>query len=191
MLSFVRQSSRSGREHLPVHYRGQGRCACGGECGPCRANFGLGLFEGDAAPRRDGVYGSAGHEPFASGGPGLLSHRPLAIPHSEPGEEASLRERAEGESDLADLSSPVVFESGRMALPELDVDIFFSAGPRDESTAPFGCTALVMSEPEAGPVCRIYRVRLARLGVGATIASVGASPTSPATLPPATPFSRR
>lgn len=153
-------------------YGGQRGCGCSGECGQCQANFGLGLFEGEELPRSDSLHGAALSGPFASGSADSPGHRPLAIPHHESSAESGLRERKDEESDSADLSSPVVFESARMALPELDVDIFFSAGPRDGSAASFGCTALVMSEPGASPVCRIYRVRLTHLAFGATLASV-------------------
>jgi hypothetical protein len=58
-----------------------------------------------------------------------------------------------------------------MGLPNISMDVFFSAGPSDGSP-PFGCSYRIMEDAGYEAVCSLYRVRLTPTRIGRPIVSV-------------------
>lgn len=88
--------------------------------------------------------------------------RPGPVPDWDPDEQDS--DSADGRSlatylpfgQWALATDPDVFD---MDLPNISMDVYFSAGPSDGSP-PFGCSYRIMDDARYEPVCSLYRVRL-------------------------------
>ena len=176
MLNFAPETAAFGDGRAAFRFREASGCSCGGECTQCKVNFGLGVCQADEAPRPDGLLGAGapgwGHatpEQLMGGG-----RSPKIVPPCDVMSRPALREKSGEESDPYALVGPIPILASDY--PNLNVDIFFSAGPRSGSPASFGCTPLIMSDAagdeEMPPVCGLYRVRLRRVRSPLTTVSV-------------------
>ena len=153
-------------------------CGCGESCGSCGANYG----QGPALPgRREARLGEASRQSVGQMGPWELLEQEALGPHRALGAEPEVEAGAPNppfdgwSSDLGAEFNLVSLVSFTMGLPAVDLDIYFSAGPRTGSEeARFGCS-MRLTRGAKTPTCSMYRVRI-RVptlgGLGAGAASV-------------------
>lgn len=121
-------------------------CGCGGGCGDGPPHMPRGSWERD-----DDELG--GLQPPKLAGP---------VPDWDPDEQ--------GDDDLINAKARAAAHFGAwalatdpdvidMGLPNVSMDVYFSAGPSDRSP-PFGCSSRIMGQHNHTAICTLYRVRL-------------------------------
>jgi hypothetical protein len=121
-------------------------CGCGGGCGDGPPHMPRGAWERDddelgglQPPRRSGPVPD--WDPDEQGDDDLINAKARAAAHF-------------GAWALA--TDPDVIDMG---LPNVSMDVYFSAGPSDRSP-PFGCSSRIMGQHNDTAICTLYRVRL-------------------------------
>jgi hypothetical protein len=140
-------------------------CGCGQRCGRCTANYGQGPARVEPS---SGELRSLGATTPALGvldalelgelAPRRLSSRAVLEPRgveADAGPEPWERDT----SRLGEFISLVELASLSLGLPPVNIDIYFSAGPRGGAN-PFGCSMRIATDGSATAVCSLYRVRI-------------------------------
>jgi hypothetical protein len=140
-------------------------CGCGKSCWRCTANFGAGVASYPLQPPK--VLSLGASPPFGQQtGYGLgppAGRTPLveAAPEAEDGQ--SEAPPLDGGLLLGASLDGVGVAAFEMFLPGLEMDVYFSAGPRNSTT--FGCSMRITRDADAPAVCSLYRLRIRPSGL--------------------------
>mgnify|MGYP007046929275 CR=1 FL=1 len=140
-------------------------CGCGKSCWRCTANFGAGVASYPLQPPKVlslGAVPSSGHW-TGSGLDPSAGRTPLVEAAADAEGGQSEAPPLDGGLLLGASLDGVGVAAFEMFLPGLELDVYFSAGPRNSTT--FGCSMRITRDADAPAVCSLYRLRIRPSGL--------------------------